>query len=214
MDPVAAWEKSARLARGSDMPDGSVPSTSQRAASAPASRDQLLRSAWQQHRATLFRLGLRYGGGRREFAEDVLQESFLKLWARIDRLNDLDDVGGWLYRVCTNECLSRLRRESFRNSPLVTLLLGQTQPCAPSADVLAHVGAERADALEALALLAPRERVAFCMVHLDDKTLREVGEVIGLTPGAVHKLLARANERLVRAGWQTPARPPEAGGRP
>jgi RNA polymerase sigma-70 factor (ECF subfamily) len=197
------------------MPDGSAPPASDRVPSAPAStRDQLLRAAWQQHRATLFRLGLRYGGGRREFAEDVLQESFLKLWTRIDRLDDLDDVGGWLYRVCTNECLSRLRRESFRNSPLVTLLLGQAQPATPSADVLARVGAERADALEALAVLPPRERIAFCMVHLDDKTLREVGDVVGLTPGAVHKLLARANERLVRAGWQTPARPSDAGDRP
>jgi RNA polymerase sigma-70 factor (ECF subfamily) len=194
------------------MADGSLPSAPARTAPPAATREQLLRAAWDLHRATLFRLGLRYGGGRREFAEDVLQESFLKLWTRFDRLDAPDDVGGWLYRVCTNECLSRLRRESFRNSPLVTLLLGQSQPPAPAADVLARMGADRAEALEALAVLTPRERVAFCMVHLDGKTLREVGEVVGLTPGAVHKLLARANERLVRTGWQTPTTPAGAGG--
>jgi RNA polymerase sigma-70 factor (ECF subfamily) len=214
------------LARGDGVPDGSASSASlpagspdgawgspsaQPAARSRAEHEATLRAAWAEHRAGLFRLGLRYGGGRRALAEDVVQETFLKLWNHLDRLEDVDDVGGWLYRVCTNECLSRLRRESFRNSPIVTLLLGTPTTQAPSADVLAVLGADRTEALAALAVLSPKERVAFCMVHLDGKTLREVGAVLGHTAGAVHKILDRANERLRKAGWRTDTAPKPSG---
>lgn len=211
-----AQETSAAVAREDVVADGSRSALS--LSPAPpgardrAARERILREAWAAHRAGLFRLGLRYGGGRRAFAEDVVQETFLKLWDRLDVLADAHDVGGWLYRVCTNECLTRLRRESFRNSPVVTWLLGNAHPEPPSADVRARLDADRLDALDALRILPPKERVAFCMVHLDGKTLREVGAVIGLTPGAVHKVLDRANARLVAAGWQTPSTPRDEGG--
>jgi RNA polymerase sigma-70 factor (ECF subfamily) len=209
-------ETSAVVAREGFVADGSRSAASSSPAPSPArdgvARERTLRDAWAAHRAGLFRLGLRYGGGRRAFAEDVVQETFLKLWDRIDVIADAHDVGGWLYRVCTNECLTRLRRESFRNSPVVTWLLGHAQPEPPSADVRARLDADRLDALDALRVLPPKERIAFCMVHLDGKTLREVGAVLGLTPGAVHKVLDRANGRLVAAGWQTPSSPRDEGG--
>jgi RNA polymerase sigma-70 factor (ECF subfamily) len=169
-------------------------------------RGETIRALYESHGARLFRIALRVSGGRRPFAEDVVQDTFEKLLTHYDRLDAITDLGGWLYRVAMNASLTRLRRERYRNSPLVVLLVGERNDTAPSADVGARLTGVQSDALEALSLLPPRERIAFCMVHLDEVPLREVAEALSCSVSYASKLARRAEQLLEKHGWRREAK--------
>lgn len=168
---------------------------------------QQIRALYERERDRLFRAALRVGGGRRAFAEDVVQDVFVNLLTGIHRVDDGRDLGGYLYRATMNGCFSRLRKEAVRNNPLVALILGaQTSP-APSADIAARLDGAHRDALDALAFLPSRERVAFCMVRLDDAPLANVAEVLSVSVPTACKLVQRAEAILGKRGWgQAPTR--------
>lgn len=170
-------------------------------------RNQQVRALYERESARLFRVALRVGGGRRAFAEDVVHDVFVQLLQRYDSVDGERELGGWLYRCTMNGCLSRLRKEAVRNNPLVALVMGATTPESPSADVGARLDAAHKEALAALRLLDARERVAFCMVRLDDAPLADVAAVLGCSVPTACKLVQRAEATLVRHGWSQPAKP-------
>ncbi len=52
--------------------------------------------------------------GRREEAEDLAQETFLKAWRSLHTLEDDDRFGPWLYRIATHTALDHLRKQKHR----------------------------------------------------------------------------------------------------
>lgn len=51
-------------------------------------------------------------------AEDQVQETFLRAWRRRDQLQGGPWFRAWLYRIATNACLDRIRRDGRRVAPL------------------------------------------------------------------------------------------------
>ena len=164
-------------------------------------RNARIRALYEREKDVLFRAALRVGGGRRAFAEDVVQDVFVALLTGYERLDDSRDLGGWLYRATMNGCYSRLRKEAVRRNPLVALFFGGAVDDTPSADIRARLDGARRDALDALKLLPPRERIAFCMVRLDDAPLADVAAVVGCSVPTASRLVTRAEGILARAGW-------------
>jgi RNA polymerase sigma-70 factor, ECF subfamily len=157
---------------------------------------------YRRYHPLVYRLALRYGRGDAAWAEDITQEVFLRLFDVVHRLVEGDGLEGWFYRVTTNRCLNRLRRERLRNAtPLRWLLGGPTpEPVDPERLTAAKQGLHQAwDALESL---APKERIAFCMHHLDGRHLDEIGAVLGHSKGYVCKLVQRAQARIRMQGWE------------
>ena len=159
-------------------------------------RNHAIRALYERERERLFRVALRVSGGRRAFAEDVVHDVFIQLLQRFDDVDDGADLGGWLYRCTMNGCLSRLRKEAVRAHPLVAFFVGNNAVDAPSADVRARLDAAQRDAIDALALLPSRERVAFCMVRLDDAALKDVAAVLQCSVPTACKLVQRAEKTL------------------
>lgn len=177
------------------MSEGAEPQLGVTAASSetPAA---LVDRLYRRHHAAVFRLALRYGLGDESWAEDVVQDVFIKVLDRLDRIDDHEHLDAWLYRVTTNHCLRKLRRERLWGVEIVRrLLAGGAGAVAPlEGQVFARRELERTR--EALARLPARERVVLSMCHLDGKSQREVCEILGLSKGYVSKLLARALARL------------------
>ncbi|MCA9709401.1 MAG: sigma-70 family RNA polymerase sigma factor [Myxococcales bacterium] len=176
--------------------EGGQPRTS---AGARAARVAAL---YHQHRDQVYRLALRYGRGNRTWAEDVTQDVFVSLCKVIDRLEDDDALKGWFYRVATNRCLSRLRREAVANAPAVRWLLGRsaTVPEDPEAQATERRDLRRVD--QVLATLPPKQRIALCMYRLDGKEQAEIGEILGFSKSYVCKLIKRAEATIRDAGWE------------
>lgn len=170
-----------------------------RSTAAVGSQEELvdtLDRLYRRHHRAVFHLAMRYGLGDEAWARDVVQDVFTTLLDRLPKLDDHENLEGWLYRVATHRCLRRLRRDRFLRHEVVRrlLMVGRTEEPSVERRVLARRDLERVR--EGLARLPPRERVVVCMCHLDGKSQREVCEILGLSKGYVSKLLARGTARL------------------
>jgi RNA polymerase sigma factor (sigma-70 family) len=163
-------------------------------------RPMTFEACYQQHRKNVYHYCLRYSGGRTGWAEDVAHDVFVKLLEHFSHLHDVEDIGGWLYRVAANISISRLRREQ---SLLARLRSAWTEEeTEGSAEVLFEQHEVAAATMTALRALPARERVVLCMKVLDGKSQRAIAETLSMSEGYVSKLLTRAWGRLRAAGWE------------
>ena len=153
-----------------------------------------VRALYRRHRDDVYRLALRYGRGDPSWAEDVVQDVFVTLCHKIDGLDDEDDLGGWFYRVTHNRCLSRLRRRAVAESPAVRWLLGRRAVVDDERRAEFRTGLREVFAF--VDDLAPKQRLAFCMYHLDGMEQAEIGEVLGVSKSYVCKLIKKATAAL------------------
>jgi RNA polymerase sigma-70 factor (ECF subfamily) len=157
---------------------------------------------YERYRHRVFHLCLRYGAGNSAWAEDVTQEVFLKLLAHLPALSDPEDLGGWLYRVATNQALSRLRKDRSFLSWVERAWRGAPEETDPPPDRLLEQHQDAATAMKTLEELPGRERIVLCMKLLDGKSQKEIAQTLALSEGYVSKLVARATARVRAAGWE------------
>lgn len=156
-------------------------------------------SIYEQHHARIYRIALRYGGGRADWAEDIVQDVFMKLVNHVDSLHD--DPGRWLSRVTTNRCLNVLRRE--RRWQLVARVIPGIRALAPSPDpeLLLDMRESARDAYLIVQSLPPMQRAAFFMYRLEGLTQEEIAHTLGHSKGYINKLIRRADTQLAAANW-------------
>jgi RNA polymerase sigma-70 factor (ECF subfamily) len=127
--------------------------------------------------------------GDRSEAEELMQEAFLRVWERWDRVSGFPYPSGYLYRTAFNAFRSRLRRAA-RTARRVFVSTVPTDPFASIDD--------RHDLLGALRSLTPRQRAALVLTELVDLPSEEAGEVLGIKPVTVRVLASQGRAALRR----------------
>ncbi len=144
-----------------------------------------------QHLGRILNYAYRMLGDAAE-AEDVAQESFLRLWRTLDTWRAEAPLIHWLHRVAYNLCIDRLRRRR------PVSLDAAPEPLDPSdgpANTLHRI--EIADAVaQAIARLPDRQRAAVVFVHQEGLNNIETAELMGISVEAVESLLARGRRTL------------------
>lgn len=158
-----------------------------------------VRTLYRRHRDEVYRLALRYGRGDPAWAEDVAQDVFVTLCRKIGGLDDDSDLGGWFYRVTHNRCLSRLRRQAVAESPAVRWLLGSRRATNEGERAEHRTGLR--EVFDLVDTLEPKQRLAFCMYHLDGMEQAEIGDVLGFSKSYVCKLIKRATATIAKK-WE------------
>lgn len=159
-------------------------------------------TCYQAHRERVFHWGLRFGGGRAAWAEDLTHDVFLKLLEKLPELTNHDDLGGWLYRVTANLAISRLRRDRSLLSRLKRIVVSAYRAFPASPQVAVEQKEAARAALESLKRLPERERVVLCMKVLDGKSQKEIADALSMSEGYVSKLISRALETIRALGWE------------
>jgi len=127
--------------------------------------------------------------GNAEEAEEVLQDAFIAVYERWDRIGAMDDPTGYLFRTALNRHRSGLRRAARAARRTV----GQ----AHGGDLFAR--ADERDALaRALATLSPRRREAIVLTELLGYGSAEAGSLMGIADVTVRRLNQEAREHLRR----------------
>ncbi|MFO7177756.1 MAG: sigma-70 family RNA polymerase sigma factor [Pseudomonadota bacterium] len=127
-------------------------------------------------------------------AEDVTQETFLRLWLRAAEYQPTARVTTWLFRIAHNLAVDRLRARGR----VEALPDADTEPAPASISQTVLVDRkQRAEALEAaLAGLPERQAAALTLVHLQGLSGAEASEVLGVSAEALESLLARGRRAL------------------
>jgi RNA polymerase sigma-70 factor (ECF subfamily) len=153
--------------------------------------DAELSALYEAHRAELFGFLVRMTRDR-EAAEELLQDTFIRL-IREGRAGRMpDEVRPWLYRVATNAAISRSRHGAVWGR-LVPRLLDRREPAGPETEFLRS---ERDVELHrALAGLAADARAAL-LLAAQGFDGQEIAASIGRSEGATRTLMCRARAQL------------------
>jgi RNA polymerase sigma-70 factor, ECF subfamily len=129
--------------------------------------------------------------GSRDAAADAVQEAFVRLINRWDKVATYEDPAGWVRRVALN--LIRDEQRAFLRHTKLLLRLERDRP-APE-------GALLADKVlwEHVRCLPLRQRTAVALVYVGDLTARETADVMRVSEGTVDRHLDRARTRLREA---------------
>ena len=121
--------------------------------------------------------------GNVQEAEELMQDAFLAVWERWDRVSGLEDPTGYLYRTAMNAFRKRYRRAALALRRAVTGVRSQ--------DPFEEID-ERQDLVAAIGALTPRQRAALVLLDVVDMTSEEAGRALGVAPGTVRSLATRA----------------------
>jgi len=122
--------------------------------------------------------------GDKSLAEDIVQDCFVELVEKIDRLNPDKGLSGWIYRVARNRTIDVMRRRKFEVSgeDCITNGQGETQP-GPR-DCLVEKERE-INAKELLGTLPENERTLLMLRYYSGLSFREIAEVLRRPLGTV-----------------------------
>ncbi len=140
----------------------------------------------------LLALAQRMLGDRAE-AEDVAQETFVRIWKQAGRWQTgRAKFDTWAHRVALNLCYDRLRK---RRDVITDEVPDQVDPGPlPDAGLAEDSDSRRVE--QALQRLAPRQREAIILVYYQDLSNREAASVMSISVDALESLLSRGRRML------------------
>ena len=142
---------------------------------------------WQD---MVFRLALHQLGSYAD-ADDAVQEVFLRLWRQKAPFESEEHLRRWLLRVTVNWCRDHLRSPWRRRRVDWDSL--ENQP--------AFETPEQGELYEAVMSLPEKYRTVLDLFYYEELSVREIGEVLGLSQSAVTTRLSRAR-KLLRERWE------------
>ena len=134
-------------------------------------------------------------GGRREAAQEIAQESFLRLYGMDSDILSAAEARFWLYRVARNLALNELSQTRTRHN-----LLGRVSEALRRRDIGPAEDLEQRErcqlVLRLLKSLPEHQRAALILREQDEMSYREIAEVLGVTEGKVKVDIFRARQAL------------------
>jgi RNA polymerase sigma-70 factor (sigma-E family) len=152
--------------------------------------DEALTAVYTAHYTALVRLGallLRDTGT----AEEIVQDAFVAMHARWNRLRDPHKALAYLRTAVVNRCRSRQR-----HLLVVDKHLPRSMPEEPSAEQAAMRTAETDRVIEAMRSLPEKQRTVMVLRYYGDLSEAEIADTMGISRGSVKSHAARATKSL------------------
>ena len=152
----------------------------------------------------LFNLAFRFIGDRGE-AEDVAQETFLRVFSALPQSRLDLPFRPWLFQIAVNLCRDWARRK--RPTPFTDLTAGQDAPAGEEGmEAMADPGPSTADQAEArdtesalrraVMELPAAQRLIVTLRYNEELSYEQIGQVLNMPPATVGTSLLRARRRL------------------
>ena len=146
----------------------------------------------QQLRPLLLHIGQQFFGNS-DNAEDIAQETLMRLWQLRDRIEQKVELEPLAIRMAKNLCISEWRRRQVRNSVSLS-----KQEAITNETISRQLEANEAIAQlrSALTRLKPTEQRLFRMRHELEMDVTEISAVTGIAPRSVSAMLSTAKRKL------------------
>jgi RNA polymerase sigma-70 factor, ECF subfamily len=158
-----------------------------------------------------------------ERVDAVLRVAYVRAWREVVRIDPRQNAAVWLYRLVYNACIDGLRRDSTRigaappTAPDVADTVDtadaaeaaeaavasadppvEPEPAGANGDRPATTGGRSKQVVEALATLAPADRVAVVLVDREGFAPETAARILGLTPEVLQARVVGARARLTK----------------
>jgi RNA polymerase sigma-70 factor (ECF subfamily) len=183
-----------------------MPETTNAAVATP-DRAVELTALVNEYSGTLYRVAFSISRNTAE-AEDMVQETFLRVLRHRDRLPEIRDARVWLIRITWNLVLDRKRRQKTRPENEDISELARVLPAKEMRADQAVIGAQRhARVLALIDELPAKERQALLLSALEELSNAEIASVLNITESSVRSRLFRARrdlaEKLRKEGFKS-----------
>lgn len=150
-------------------------------------------SLYRANRNRIYGLVWRICGGDVSLAEDLLQESFVRAWQKLDSFRGESRFGTWLHRLSANVALSdrRTRVRRVRNEVVMEESVERT--AVGDRDVFAD---KRMDLERAITRLPERARTVLVLFDIEGYRHAEISKMTGMAVGSSKAQLHRARKLL------------------
>ena len=126
-------------------------------------------------------------------AEDITQETFIKVWQNISRYRNQYKFSTWIYKIAANACYDKLRSKQIVEEVSLT-----------GYDIISEINQEELlqnKELKELILkltfgLSPKQQLIFTLSEIDDLTVEEIIQITGMTPAKIKSNLYLAKKYI------------------
>jgi RNA polymerase sigma-70 factor (ECF subfamily) len=156
-----------------------------------SNQEQVFKEIFQANSKKIYHLCFGYTGDE-DSANDLVQETFLKVWQNLDKFRNQAMISTWIYRIAVNTCLTYLKKEKRQaKDELTPNLIENTEE--GSADK------EKQEQIKALytciSKLEENERIIITLV-MDEVPYPEIAEISGISEGNLRVKIHRIKHKL------------------
>ena len=165
--------------------------------------EQEFKQMYNEHADRVYNVCINYLHNTEE-AEEATQDVFVKAYNSFTSFQGQAKVSTWLYRIAVNQCLDQLkaRKRKKRFAYLVSILPGEESRVGIRAVNFNHPGVQLEDKegmekiYRCIESLPDRQQTALILKTLEHQSVKEIAEIMEMSPKAVESLLSRAKQNL------------------
>ncbi|TSJ39340.1 RNA polymerase sigma factor [Mucilaginibacter corticis] len=154
-----------------------------------AEKEIVFKQIFEANSKKIFHLCYGYTGDD-DAANDLLQETFLKVWQNLDKFRNQAMISTWIYRIAVNTCLTYLRSEKRQAKDELTPLIAETK-----IEEVSEKTEQVALLYKCISKLEESERIIITMV-LDELPYPEIAEISGISEGNLRVKIFRIKQKL------------------
>ncbi|SEN38986.1 RNA polymerase sigma-70 factor, ECF subfamily [bacterium A37T11] len=150
---------------------------------------RLFKELFEQNSRKIYHLCYGYTGDS-DSANDLVQETFIKVWQNLDKFRNQSQLSTWIYRIAVNTCLTHLRGEKRKLTEELNdhLIENYTEESSEKQEQINLL-------YKCIAQLEENERIIITMV-LDELPYPEIAEISGISEGNLRVKIHRIKQKL------------------
>jgi len=126
-------------------------------------------------------------------AEDIIQETFLKLWISRDKLSAIENPRSWLLKIVFHQSFSYLRRQAVHDRA-IDKLAEEQEPFTPETNLAYSTMVKLIG--EAVTQLPPQAKRIYLLSREKGLKIPEIAEELSLSPNTVKNSLVRSLQAI------------------
>lgn len=136
--------------------------------------------------------------GDEDQAKDVVQETMITIWQKLNKINSSEGYKRWIYRIVLNKCYDHLRKrkrnQEFAADELTWDLISNRISEASSSDLELEENARILNHL--INKLSPKQKAVFVLSELEELSNEEISEITGLSKSMIKANLHHARKNI------------------
>ncbi|MCL6267946.1 RNA polymerase sigma factor [Flagellimonas myxillae] len=149
-----------------------------------------------QYKHLVFTIAVRTLKNREE-AEEVAQDTFIKVYKSLKNFKGDAKLSSWIYRIAYNTCLDRIKKHKKELGNISVDEVSGNQVADMKNALDGMVQKEKSDLIKAcIAQLSPVDAALLTLFYFEERNLNEMAKTLNLAPNTAKVKLFRARTRL------------------